>query len=58
MTGFDLLIVGAGPAGLAAAGEAARYLDRVAIVDDNLSSGGQVGSNFTRIISTVNCTDC
>ena len=38
----DLLVVGAGPAGLAAAYRAASAGLRVAVVDDNPSSGGQI----------------
>jgi D-hydroxyproline dehydrogenase subunit alpha len=38
----DVLIVGAGPAGLAAAWRAATAGLRVAVVDDNPSSGGQI----------------
>ena len=37
----SLLIVGAGPAGLAAAAEASKYVE-VAIVDDNPYPGGQI----------------
>jgi NADPH-dependent 2,4-dienoyl-CoA reductase/sulfur reductase-like enzyme len=39
---FDLVIVGAGPAGLAAAREAANAGARVAVLDDNPRAGGQV----------------
>lgn len=39
---FDMLVVGAGPAGIAAAVPAAEYGVRVGIVDDNASSGGQI----------------
>jgi NADPH-dependent 2,4-dienoyl-CoA reductase/sulfur reductase-like enzyme len=38
----DILVVGAGPAGLAAACRAARGGKRVTIVDDNPSPGGQI----------------
>ena len=38
----DVLVVGAGPAGLAAAWRAANAGLRVAVVDDNPSSGGQI----------------
>lgn len=38
----DVVIVGAGPAGLAAAWRAAKEGLRVAVVDDNPSSGGQI----------------
>jgi len=39
---FDVLIVGAGPAGLAAAYRAANEGLRVAVVDDNPDAGGQI----------------
>ena len=38
----DVLIVGAGPAGLAAAAEAARAEQRVVVLDDNPEIGGQI----------------
>ncbi|HCG0389799.1 TPA: FAD-dependent oxidoreductase, partial [Pseudomonas aeruginosa] len=39
---YDLLIVGAGPAGLAAALAAAPSGARIALVDDNPAAGGQI----------------
>ena len=39
---FDVLVIGGGPAGLAAAARAAECSARVAIVDDNVSLGGQI----------------
>ncbi len=39
---FDTLVVGAGPAGIAAAASAANTGQRVGLVDDNLASGGQI----------------
>ncbi len=39
---FDVLVIGAGPAGMAAAVRAAECSVRVGIVDDNPSCGGQV----------------
>jgi NADPH-dependent 2,4-dienoyl-CoA reductase/sulfur reductase-like enzyme len=42
---FDVVVVGAGPAGLAAAREAASAGARVAILDDNPCAGGQVWRN-------------
>ncbi len=39
---FDILIVGAGPAGLAAAVTASRSGKRVGVIDDNLEAGGQI----------------
>ena len=41
-TRFDVLVVGAGPAGIAAAVSAAEVVRRVALVDDNPSPGGQI----------------
>lgn len=38
----DLVIVGAGPAGLSAAAKAASYGARVAIVDENAHIGGKL----------------
>ena len=39
---FDVLVVGAGPAGIAAASMAAECGRRVAVVDDNPAPGGQI----------------
>src|SRR5215831_15091759 len=39
---FDVLVVGGGPAGIAAAIRAAETGPRVAIVDENLAPGGQI----------------
>ena len=39
---FDVLVVGAGPAGIAAAIEAAKGRGRVGLVDDNPTLGGQI----------------
>jgi NADPH-dependent 2,4-dienoyl-CoA reductase/sulfur reductase-like enzyme len=39
---FDVLVVGGGPAGMAAAGHAAESGQRVGIVDDNAKLGGQI----------------
>ncbi|MFQ8898641.1 MAG: FAD-dependent oxidoreductase [[Clostridium] scindens] len=38
---FDILIIGAGPAGLSAAIEAAKYGAEVLVVDENSKPGGQ-----------------
>ncbi len=40
--GFDVLIIGAGPAGLAATVAASRHGLKVALVDDNPDLGGQI----------------
>ncbi len=42
---FDVVVVGAGPAGLGAAREAANAGARVAVLDDNPRAGGQVWRN-------------
>ena len=42
MDSYDVVVVGAGPAGLAAARRAADSGKRVAIVDDNPAPGGQI----------------
>jgi NADPH-dependent 2,4-dienoyl-CoA reductase/sulfur reductase-like enzyme len=39
---FDVLVIGAGPAGIAAACCAADHGSHVGIVDDNPASGGQI----------------
>src|SRR5450631_3230217 len=39
---FDILVVGAGPAGIAAAVSASASGRRVALVDDNPAPGGQI----------------
>jgi D-hydroxyproline dehydrogenase subunit alpha len=39
---FDIVVVGAGPAGLTAATAAARAGKRVALLDENLRAGGQI----------------
>ncbi len=45
---YDLLIVGAGPAGLAAALAAAPSGARIALVDDNPAAGGQIWRDGSR----------
>jgi flavin-dependent dehydrogenase len=39
---YDLLVVGAGPAGMAAAWRAAQSGLRVCVVDDNPAAGGHI----------------
>jgi NADPH-dependent 2,4-dienoyl-CoA reductase/sulfur reductase-like enzyme len=46
---YELLIVGAGPAGMAAACEAASHGVRVAVLDSQDSPGGQVYRNVDRV---------
>ncbi len=46
---FDILVVGAGPAGLAAAVTAAECGQRVGMVDDNPAAGGQIWRSGTRL---------
>jgi D-hydroxyproline dehydrogenase subunit alpha len=42
MTGFDVVVIGAGPAGMAAAAAAARHGVDVCLIDDNPKYGGQI----------------
>src|SRR5450631_4538022 len=42
---FDILVVGAGPAGIAAAVSASASEKRVGLVDDNPAPGGQIWRN-------------
>jgi NADPH-dependent 2,4-dienoyl-CoA reductase/sulfur reductase-like enzyme len=42
MTHYDIIVIGAGPAGLAAAHAAAAHGAQIAIVDDNPMAGGQI----------------
>ena len=42
MTGFDVVVIGAGPAGMAAAAAAAEHGVDVCLIDDNPKSGGQI----------------
>jgi len=45
MTGFDLIVVGAGPAGIAAACRAAETGANVLVLDNNPAAGGQIWRN-------------
>lgn len=42
MTSFDVVVVGAGPAGMAAASAAAKHGTSVCLIDDNAKPGGQI----------------
>ncbi len=42
MTGFDVVVIGAGPAGMAAAAAASQQGADVCLIDDNAKSGGQI----------------
>src|SRR5580700_5647385 len=53
---FDVLVVGGGPAGMAAAACAAESGVRVGIVDDNASLGGQIWRGESQDHRTVNVT--
>jgi NADPH-dependent 2,4-dienoyl-CoA reductase/sulfur reductase-like enzyme len=57
MDSYDVVVIGAGPAGLAAARRAAECGKRVAIVDDNPAPGGQIwrGENPALPKSKVIC---
>lgn len=46
MTTCDVLVVGAGPAGMAAASAAAQHSCSICILDDNASCGGQIWRNY------------
>lgn len=50
---FDILVVGAGPAGIAAAVTAAECGMRVGLVDDNPASGGQIWRNGARLAAAA-----
>jgi len=39
---YDIMVIGGGPAGMAAAASAAEQGKRVALVDDNFAPGGQI----------------
>ena len=45
MTNFDVVIIGAGPAGMACAVALAKYTIKIAIVDENTDLGGQIYRN-------------
>ena len=45
-TGFDVVVVGAGPGGMAAATVAAEAGRRVCVLDDNAAPGGQIWRGF------------
>ena len=51
---YDLLIIGAGPAGMAAACEAANHGVRVAVLDSQASPGGQIYRNVDRATDRQN----
>jgi D-hydroxyproline dehydrogenase subunit alpha len=45
-TGFDVVVVGAGPGGMAAAAVAAEAGKQVCLLDDNVAPGGQIWRGF------------
>jgi NADPH-dependent 2,4-dienoyl-CoA reductase/sulfur reductase-like enzyme len=53
MSAYDVIVVGAGPAGMTAAAAAAEAGGRVCLLDDNLSTGGQIwrGANREAVAS-------
>ncbi len=46
MTTFDVVVVGAGPAGMAAAAAASHHGSSVCLIDDNATCGGQIWRNY------------
>jgi D-hydroxyproline dehydrogenase subunit alpha len=48
MSAYDVIVVGAGPAGMTAAAAAAEAGGRVCLLDDNLSAGGQIWRGANR----------
>jgi D-hydroxyproline dehydrogenase subunit alpha len=53
-TGYDVFVVGAGPAGLSAAVAAARHGARVAIVDQGQRTGGQIWRHRNAAALSIN----
>lgn len=53
MDSYDVVVVGAGPAGLAAARRAAECGKRVALIDDNPAPGGQIWRGENRPVPAV-----
>jgi len=49
---FDLIVVGAGPAGMAAAAVAAEAGKKVCLIDDNAAPGGQIWRGYERLGAT------
>lgn len=52
-TTHDLVVIGAGPAGMAAAITAARYGLRTALLDEQAHPGGQIYRNITKVSRSV-----
>src|SRR5688572_6583101 len=52
MSGYDLAIVGAGPAGLAAAATAAGLALRTVVLDEQSDPGGQIYRGVERVAAT------
>ncbi len=46
MTGFDVVVIGAGPGGMAAAAAAAQHGAEVCLIDDNAKCGGQIWRGY------------
>src|SRR3954447_22444335 len=53
MDSYDVVVVGAGPAGLAAARTASESGKRVAVIDDNPAPGGQIWRGETPAVPKV-----
>ena len=54
---FDVLVIGGGPAGIAAAVCAGEYGSRTAIVDDNPSLGGQIWRTSTEMSPSIEAAE-
>ncbi len=51
---YNIVIVGAGPAGLAAATTASKYTDKILIVDENIKPGGQLSKQTHKFFGSKN----
>ncbi|MGM0608345.1 MAG: NAD(P)/FAD-dependent oxidoreductase [Candidatus Muiribacteriota bacterium] len=51
---YNIVIIGAGPAGLCAAVEASNYTDKILIVDENIKPGGQLAKQTHKFFGSKN----
>jgi len=51
---YNIVIVGAGPAGLAAASTASKYTDNILMVDENVQPGGQLSKQTHKFFGSKN----